>query len=71
MNIAEDLLGDLAGFRGFRKEASELAEDLDSYCRDQFENWSSEMLLAIEDPGQPLGLVLLSNSSSMMSFYKF
>ncbi|EDO38992.1 predicted protein [Nematostella vectensis] len=53
---AESLLGDLAGFRGFRREASDLAEELSSYCTDQFESWSSEMLSAIEDPKHPLGL---------------
>ena len=47
-------MGDLAGFKGFKREASELIEDLGSYCKDQFESWVSEMMTAIDDPKQPL-----------------
>ena len=54
LSTAESLLGDLAGFKGFKREASELIEELGSYCKDQFENWVSEMMTAIDDPKQPL-----------------
>ena len=54
LNTAESLLGDLSGFKGFKREASELAEELQSYCKDQFESWVSEMMTAIDDAKQPL-----------------
>lgn len=54
LNTGESLLGDLSGFKGFKREASELAEELQSYCKDQFESWVSEMMTAINDPKQPL-----------------
>lgn len=44
----------MSGFKGFKREASELAEELQSYCKDQFESWVSEMMTAIDDPKQPL-----------------
>lgn len=47
-------MGDLSGFKGFKREASELAEELQSYCKDQFEGWVSEMMTALDDPKQPL-----------------
>ena len=54
LNTAESLLGDLSGFKGFKREASDLAEELQSYCKDQFESWVSEMMTAIDDAKQPL-----------------
>ncbi|KAM7436007.1 Cytoplasmic dynein 2 heavy chain 1 [Porites harrisoni] len=56
LNTAESLLGDLSGFKGFKREASDLAEELQSYCKDQFESWVSEMMTAIDDAKQPLSL---------------
>lgn len=54
LSTAESLLGDLSGFKGFKREATELSEELGSYCKDQFESWVSEMMTAIDDPKQPL-----------------
>jgi len=54
LGTAESLLGDLAGFHGFRREATELIDEFQTYTRDQFEGWSSEMLSLIDDPKQPL-----------------
>ncbi|XP_074620352.1 cytoplasmic dynein 2 heavy chain 1-like [Acropora palmata] len=56
LNTAESLLGDLSGFKGFKREASDLAEELQSYCKDQFEGWVSEMMTALDDPKKPLSL---------------
>ena len=44
----------MSGFKGFKREASDLAEELQSYCKDQFESWVSEMMTAIDDPKLPL-----------------
>lgn len=52
LSTAESLLGDLSGFKGFKREATELSEELG--CKDQFESWVSEMMTAIDDPKQPL-----------------
>jgi len=54
LSTAESLLGDLSGFKGFKREATELAEELQSYCKDQFESWVTEMMTAVDDPKQPL-----------------
>ena len=54
LNTAGSLLGDLSGFKGFKREATELAEELQSYCKDQFESWVSEMMTAIDDPKRPI-----------------
>ena len=66
LNTAESLLGDLSGFKGFKREASDLAEELQSYCKDQFESWVSEMMTAIDDPKQPLRYSLGCHCCSIM-----
>ena len=57
LSTAESLLGDLPGFRAFKREAADLLEELETYCRDQVETWIAEMITAIDDPKQPLRYV--------------
>ena len=52
--IAEVLLGDLSGFDKFRKDASDLKDELQNYRREQFDEWSREIQSLIEDHKQPL-----------------
>ncbi|ESO93665.1 hypothetical protein LOTGIDRAFT_209197 [Lottia gigantea] len=54
--VAEMLLGDLTGFQKFRKSASDLSEELQSWRRDQFDEWSRDMQSMIDDPKQPISL---------------
>ena len=53
-STAEALLGDLAGFKSFRRDAMDLLEELQNWRRDQFDDWSREMVSQIEDPDHPL-----------------
>ena len=62
MTTAEVLLGDLDGFKKFRKEITELLEELQGYRNDLFDNWSHSMISALGDPKQSLRLVLLPNN---------
>ena len=48
------LLGDLAGFQTFRREATELREELRDYQREQFDGWSRHVLAAVDHPTEPL-----------------
>ncbi len=50
MKSAEDLVGDLGGFRKFRKDASELLEELRNWRQDQFDEWSRDIQSQMEDP---------------------
>ena len=59
------LLGDLAGFQTFRREATELREELRDYQREQFDGWSRHVLAAIDHPTEPLRW---ANSSQGMDY---
>lgn len=65
MTTAEVLLGDLDGFKKFRKEITELLEELQGYRNDLFDNWSHSMISALGDPKQSLRLALFMNSFNM------
>ena len=54
IKTAESLLGDLSGFRNFRREAVELQEEMMTWVQDTFDDWSREMQSKIEDPGANL-----------------
>ena len=56
-STAEALLGELAGFPSFRREASELRDELRDYQREQVNSWSRQVLAAIDHPSKPLRLV--------------
>ncbi|KAJ8297985.1 hypothetical protein KUTeg_024516 [Tegillarca granosa] len=56
IKTAETLLGDLAGFNKFRKEALELLEELRSWRRESFDDWARDMNERIDDPKEPLSL---------------
>ncbi|XP_064610087.1 cytoplasmic dynein 2 heavy chain 1-like isoform X3 [Liolophura sinensis] len=55
-SVAEALLGDLNGFKSFRREAYDLLEELRVWRRDQFDEWSRDIQALIEDTHQPLSL---------------
>ena len=57
LSTAEALLGELAGFPAFRREASELRDELRDYQREQVNSWSRQVLAAIDHPSEPLRLV--------------
>ena len=60
MKTAEDLLGDLSGFRNFRKDASDLLEELISCRQDSFDDWSRDIQGQIDDPNAPIRYELYS-----------
>ncbi len=60
LSTAEALLGDLAGFQAFRREAAELKDELYGHQREQFEGWSRHVLAAIDHPTNPLRYMLAS-----------
>ncbi|CAL1541204.1 unnamed protein product [Lymnaea stagnalis] len=54
--IADALLGDLNGYQKFQKDMDSLKEDLQTWRRDQFDEWSREIQSLIEDQRKPLSL---------------
>ncbi|XP_070553238.1 cytoplasmic dynein 2 heavy chain 1-like isoform X2 [Ptychodera flava] len=56
LKTAKAILGDLSGFKKFNRDATDLADELQQWRRDQFDNWSRDMLAAIDDPYKPLSL---------------
>lgn len=54
IKTAESLLGDLSGFRNFKREAVELQEEMLSWVQDTFDEWSRDIQSDIEDPHQSL-----------------
>ena len=66
LKTANELLGDLSGFRAFRKEAEDLREEFRNWRQEQFDSWSRDAQEQIDDPKQPLRsdaavVVLLTN----------
>lgn len=53
---AEDLLGDLDGYKPFYREAIELKDELYDYQREQFDGWSRQTLGAIDSKAGSLSL---------------
>ncbi len=54
---AESFLGDLTGFRNYRREATELKEQMLTWVQDTFDDWSREMQSMIDDPNANLRLI--------------
>jgi hypothetical protein len=42
-------LGDLPGFKGFRKDANDLLEELSNWRQDTFDEWSRDVQSQMED----------------------
>ena len=55
MRTAEVMLDDLEQFTEMKKPAEELIDEMKMFKKDQFDNWSREMLRAIDDPNNPIG----------------
>ena len=51
---SEALLGDLSGYRNFRRDAHDLLDELQNWRREQFDDWSRDMTQQIDDPDKPL-----------------
>lgn len=49
LKTAEALLGDLSGFRSFRKDASDLLDELVNWRQDTFDEWSRDVQAQMED----------------------
>ena len=49
MKTAEALLGDLPGFKSFRKDAAELLEELSTWRQETFDEWSRDVQGLMED----------------------
>ncbi|KAM3875467.1 cytoplasmic dynein 2 heavy chain 1 [Diretmus argenteus] len=56
IRIAEALLSDLSGFRGFLRFCDDLLEVLRAYEQEQFEDWSREILSGLADPKSGISL---------------
>ncbi|XP_012944204.1 cytoplasmic dynein 2 heavy chain 1 [Aplysia californica] len=54
--IADALLGDLDGYQKFQKDMTDLKEELVTWRRDQFDEWTREVQALIEDHRKPLSL---------------
>ena len=55
--IAEELLGELSGFRNLRRDAADLQEELHTWRQDQFDEWSRDIQAQIDDPDAHLRYV--------------
>ena len=60
LKVAEALLGDLSGFRNLRRDATELAEELQTWRQEQFDEWARDMQEQIDDPNQQLRYLIFS-----------
>ena len=56
LSIAENLLGELNGYRPFYREAVELKDELHDYQREQFDGWSRQTVAAIDSKNNSLSL---------------
>lgn len=65
LKTAEELLGDLSGFKNFRKDANDVLEELQAWRQDQYDDWAREIQEQIDDPKAQLrsvGSTYMSNS---------
>ncbi|XP_054598719.1 cytoplasmic dynein 2 heavy chain 1 isoform X1 [Nothobranchius furzeri] len=56
VRIAEALLPDLSGFKGFLSFSDDLLEVLRAYEQEQFDNWSRDILSGLADPKSGISL---------------
>ncbi|XP_040902456.1 cytoplasmic dynein 2 heavy chain 1 [Toxotes jaculatrix] len=56
VRIAEALLSDLSGFKGFLHFSDDLLEILRAYEQEQFEDWSRDILSGLTDPKSGISL---------------
>ncbi|XP_047247257.1 cytoplasmic dynein 2 heavy chain 1 isoform X2 [Girardinichthys multiradiatus] len=56
VRIAEALLSDLSGFKGFLRFCDDLLEILRAYEQEQFEDWSRDILSGLADPKSGISL---------------
>ncbi|XP_013869519.1 cytoplasmic dynein 2 heavy chain 1 [Austrofundulus limnaeus] len=56
VHIAEALLADLSGFKGFLRFCDDLLDILRAYEQEQFEDWSRDILSGLADPKSGISL---------------
>lgn len=61
VRIAEALLSDLSGFKGFLHFCDDLLEILRTYEQEQFEDWSRDILSGLADPKSGIRLEMLQS----------
>lgn len=76
VRIAEALLSDLPGFKGFLHFCDDLLEILRAYEQEQFEDWSRDILSGLVDPKsgirlETLGTVTFTNKTHMETTLNF
>lgn len=64
VRIAEALLSDLSGFKGFLHFCDDLLEVLRAYEQEQFEDWSRDILSGLADPKSGIRLDTLNPVTS-------
>lgn len=60
VRIAEVLLSDLSGFKGFLHFCDDLLEVLRAYEQEQFDDWSRDILSGLADPKSGIRLDTLN-----------
>lgn len=67
VHIAEALLWDLSGFKGFLLFCDDLLEILRAYEQEQFEDWSRDILSGLADPKSGIRLEILQTLTFALS----
>ena len=67
VRIAEALLSDLTGFKGFLHFCDDLLELLRAYEQEQFEDWSRDILSGLADPKSGIRFEILQHPSAKLS----
>lgn len=67
MCIAEALLSDLSGFKGFVRFSDDLMEVLRAFEQEQFEDWSRDILSGLANPKSGIRLVKCALLQSISS----
>lgn len=69
VRIAEALLSDLSGFKGFLRFNDDLLETLRAYEQEQFEDWSRDILSGLADPKSGIRLENLQHLTPVLCFF--
>lgn len=70
VRIAEALLSELSGFKGFLHFCDDLQEILRAYEQEQFEDWSRDILSGLADPKSGIRLETLDTLTFTNKTYK-
>lgn len=67
LSFAQSLFSDLGGMAAFAQEGEDFIEEVSSFQKSQFDDWSSDVLEALEDGSGDSGL-LLETTGRLMDF---